>query len=309
MPRQTRRTFLGGLAAAGGAVTLGSVGSLAQTDVADMSITRLSADKIEGVDLAAIADELTRKSIASLGGMQRFVKKGDEVWLKPNIGWNRAPELAANTNPDVVATLVGLCLEAGAKRVRVGDNPCHSARQTYRRSGIAKAVEAAGGEVVYLDEKRFKEYKLNGDRLDAWPLYKEIVDSDVLINVPVLKHHGLSKVSMAMKNLMGVISGQRSAWHQDLDLCLCDITNFLKPHLNVLDAVRALTANGPQGGNPSDVITPCVVAAGVDIVALDAFGAELMGHDPTTIKSVARGHAAGLGEIDYRKLTLKEMSI
>jgi uncharacterized protein (DUF362 family) len=237
------------------------------------------------------------------------VNKGDTVWVKPNIGWNRRPELAANTNPDVVGTLVRLCKDAGAKTVKVGDNPCHPARQAYRNSGITEATEAAGGKIVYLDSKRFKNMSLGGKYLDEWPIYLEVAEADLVINVPILKHHGLTKVSMAMKNYMGVIGGNRSAWHQNMEDCVADITQFMKPKITVLDAVRVLTDHGPQDGDPEDVEVRGLVAAGTDVVALDALGATLLGHDPAEIGYVAAAAERGLGTLDYASLNPVEKTL
>jgi uncharacterized protein (DUF362 family) len=302
------------MAAASGALLLKPISPLTTMAAEDatppeMSIARWGAEMVADSELEPVARRLTHEALANLGGVGRFVGKGDLVWIKPNIGWNRAPQLAANTNPHVVAALVRLCLEAGAKKVKVGDNSCHKASQCYPRSGIAEAVEGAGGEMVYLDERRFREARIGGDRLTTWPVYPAILDSDLVINVPVAKHHGLSRVSLGMKNLMGVIGGRRNAWHQDLPACLCDITAFMKPRLTVLDAIRVLTAHGPQGGNTADVKRLDTVAASTDIVALDAFGAELLGHEPATIETVRAAHEAGLGQIDYRGLEVREVVV
>jgi uncharacterized protein (DUF362 family) len=273
----------------------------------DLSIARWQAET--PADVQTIAVKLTEAAMQSLGGMSRFVSKGDVVWLKPNIGWNSRAELAANTNPDVVATLARLCFEAGAKQVKVGDNTCNNARQTYRTSGIAAAAKQVGADMVYLDERRFKDVSLQGAQLATWPLYPEILEADLLINIPIVKHHGLSRVSLGMKNYMGIIGGERSRWHQNLPACLVDITTYLQPRLTVLDAVRVLTAHGPRGGNPNDVEQRNVVAAGVDIVAVDAFGAELLGHTPAEIATVRAGFEAGLGQLDYRSLSPTELVV
>lgn len=276
--------------------------ALAANPLPAMSIARWDAATLAGADLAAAAVGLTEAAIASLGGMERFVNDGDTIWIKPNIGWNRRPELAANTNPDVVGTLVRLCKSAGAKTIKVGDHPCQPARQAYRNSGIASAVEDAGGKMVYLDKKRFQDMELGGEYLVKWPLYREAIDADLVINVPVLKHHGLTKCSIAMKNYMGLIGGNRSAWHQNMDACLADITHFMKPRLTVIDAVRVLTDHGPQGGDLEDVDLRGVVAAGTDIVALDAFGATLMGHEPGEISYIRAAAERDLGTMDFASL-------
>ena len=241
--------------------------------------------------------------------MGRFVKKGDVVWVKPNMAWDKAPEFAANTNPDVMATLVRLCLEAGAKKVKVGDRPTNPAQQSYPNSGIEAAAKAAGAEVVYLDDRRFKDVELKGKRLDKWPLYPDIIESDLVINVPIVKHHNLCKATLSMKNYMGVIGGERGMWHQDLTPCLLDITAYMKPRLTVLDAVRVLVNHGPTGGNLADVKRLDTIAAGTDIVALDAFGAELLGLKPEEFKLVGAAQEMGLGKADYRKLPLRELEV
>jgi len=326
---QTRRQFISAVAAAAGAAGAASVlgcnsplaalspapgapGASASTgSVADaaleLSIARANP-QVEGLDMQRLATRLTESALLGLGGMQRFVSRGSVVWIKPNIGWNRAPELAANTNPDVVATLVRLCFEAGAAKVKVGDHTCHESRQTYVTSGIAAAAEKLGATVIHLDESRFREVKLGGERLQLWPLAPEIIEADLVINVPVVKHHSLTQTSLCMKNYMGVV-GKRPAWHQDMETCLVDITRYMKPRLCVLDAVRLLTANGPTGGDVGDVRMAYTVAAGTDIVGLDAFGGSLLGHDPATMPILRRAVSNKLGQLDWKKLRQREDTV
>jgi uncharacterized protein (DUF362 family) len=191
----------------------------------------------------------------------------------------------------------------------VGDHPCHPARQCYRNSGITKAAEAAGGRMVYLDRKRFADVEIGGEHLKKWPVYAEVMDADLVINVPVLKHHGLTGCSVAMKNYMGVIGGNRGSWHQNMDACLSDITAFMKPRITILDAVRTLDDHGPQGGDPNDVTVRGVVAASTDIVALDAFGVTILGHAPADIKPIAAAEARGLGTADFASLNPVERTL
>jgi uncharacterized protein (DUF362 family) len=305
MAKQSRRDFLKWSAVVGGAVAMSGTVS-AQAPV-NMAIARCKSNP---TDLTAAAVQMTTQAVEALGGMKRFVKSGDVVWVKPNIGWDRTPELAANTNPDVVATLVKLCLAAGAKQVKVGDYSCNKDVKAYPASGIEAAAKAAGADVIYLDMNRFREYDVKGKILKKWPVYPEIAEADLAINCPIVKHHSLATMTACMKNYMGICDN-RQKWHQNIPQCLCDITRFMQPkaRLCVLDAIRILTANGPTGGDPKDVKQLNTLAAGTDIVALDAWGAELLGHKPADISSIAAGHAEGLGTMDYRSLSPKEIEI
>ena len=312
----SRRDFLVSSAAAAGALAVPGSLLAAEDKQADMAIARWSgakdeaaAAKLSAEEMTRLATKMTEDAILALGGMKRFVKKGDIVWIKPNIGWDRTPEQAGNTNPDVVATLIRLCQDAGAKAVKVGDYTCDKAPATYERSQIAPISKKMGAEVIFMDKNRFRETTLPGaERLKSIPIYPELIECDLVINVPLVKHHVLAELTMCMKNYMGVVE-ERKKFHQDIPTCLADITRYMKPRLCVLDAMRILTAHGPKGGNLADVKMKMTIAAGVDIVALDAWGAEVAGKEPAKIKSVAKGAEVGLGKIDYRSLALKELSV
>ncbi|HPN08165.1 MAG TPA: DUF362 domain-containing protein [Syntrophales bacterium] len=252
---------------------------------------------------------ITRAAVAELGGMGRFVSRGDIVVVKPNIGWDRTPEYAANTNPEVVAELVRLCYEAGAKRVKVFDFPVNDARRTYRQSGIAAAATAAGAQVSYIDDRKFKDTALRGQLLKSWPLYTEILAADKVINVPIAKVHGIATLTLGMKNWMGVMGGWRGRIHQRIDESLVDIARVIRPSLIVLDAVRILVDNGPQGGSLADVRRLDTVIAGTDQVAVDAFGTTLFGMKADTLDCVRIGHRAGLGNMDLSRLLIKRVSV
>jgi uncharacterized protein (DUF362 family) len=312
MTTHSRRDFLVHSAATAGLLAVGGNGLLAADGTpAKMTIARWAGQGKPADDqMKSLAVRLTEKAIEGLGGMKRFVSRGDVVWVKPNIGWDRTPEQAANTNPDVLATLIRLCLDAGAKTVKVGDNPCHPANKTYSASGIGPAAKALGAEVVYLDKTRFKETAIKGERVKTIPIYPGIMECDVVINVPIVKHHALAGMTACMKNYMGVIES-RATFHQDIPTCLADITRFMQPRakLCVVDAMRILKAHGPMGGKLEDVEVKATVAAGVDIVALDALSAELMGKTAKDYRSVVKGHEAKLGTMDYRSLAPREFRV
>ncbi len=264
-------------------------------------------------DLAVVRgpspEAITRAAVDALGGIRRFVSAGDVVVVKPNIGWDRTPEYGANTHPAVVAALVTLCFEAGAGKVKVFDRPVNDPRRCYRQSGIAGAAEAAGAEVRYVDERKFKTVKLDGLALKDWPLYEEILEADRVINVPVAKTHGLSTLTLGMKNWMGVMGGSRASIHQKINESLVDISMAIKPTLIVLDAVRVLTANGPQGGNLKDVKKLDTIVAGVNQVAVDAYGTTLFGLKSNDIGYVRIAAQKGFGPMDIARMKIRKISV
>jgi uncharacterized protein (DUF362 family) len=253
------------------------------------------------------AGAAARRAVDELGGIRRFVARGDVVVVKPNAGWDRTPEFAATTNPEVVAALVRLSLEAGAKRVKILDYPVNDARRCYRQSGILDAATAAGAEVVYPDSRKFRDMKIGGGTIKSWPMYTEVVEADRIINVPIAKTHGTSTLTLGMKNWMGVMGGWRGRIHQRIHESLVDVSLFLKPSLVVLDAVRILTDNGPQGGDLADVKRLDTVIAGADQVAVDAYGATLFGIKGADIGFIRLGHEAGLGTMDLARLRMKKV--
>ena len=274
-----------------------------------LSIAHYRSSPMEPDGIAEEARRLTRQALEALGGMNRFVSRGNIVWIKPDIGWDRRPEQAATTNPDVVATLVEMSYQAGAKKVLVSDNPCNPARLSFPRSGIQQAAEKAGAQVIFLDERKFRRMPINGKVLREWEVYQDVVEADRLINVPIAKNHNLCLATLGMKNLMGVIGGPRNRLHQDLGGTLVDLASFLKPRLVVLDAIRVLTANGPVGGNLADVKRKDTLVAGVDQVAVDALGATLLGYKPASIGYIEQGNARGLGTIDFNSLAPKQIEV
>jgi len=254
-------------------------------------------------------EKLVRAAVDALGGIKRFISRGDVVVVKPNIGWDRVPDQAGNTNPEVVAAVVKLCFEAGAKKVKVFDRPVNDPRRCYIQSGIEPAAKAADADVTHMDDRKFKEMAINGLVLKTWPLYSEIFEADKVINVPIAKHHGLAKLTMSMKNWMGMMGGSRRVIHQNLDESLVDLAMKAKPCLTVLDAVRILTANGPQGGDLRDVKKLDTIIAGVDQVAIDAYGATLFGMQGKDLGYVRIAAEHKFGVMDLNKLNIKKITV
>ena len=264
-------------------------------------------------DLAVVKGKdpykITKEVISLLGGMGKFISKGDIVIVKPNIGWDRKPQQAANTNPQVVKAVVEECYQAGAKQVKVIDNPCNQARRTYARSGIAQAAKSAGAKVYFPDPRHLKKINLKGEWLKEWEVFSDFLEADKIINVPIAKHHSLTKLTMGMKNWIGCLGGKRNQLHQHIDQAITDLAAFFKPCLTILDAYRILIKNGPQGGRLSDVKLQKTVIAGIDYVAVDSFGATLFGLKPENLGYLQLAYKRGLGEIHLEKLVIEERKI
>jgi uncharacterized protein (DUF362 family) len=256
---------------------------------------------------APTAEALVRRAVEALGGMKRFVSRGDVVVIKPNIGWDRMPIHAANTNPDVVEAVIKLAFDAGAKKVIVADGSCNDPNRCFQRSGIWRKAYGVGAEVVLPAEHRFRTMRLKGDVLDEWPIFTTLVDADKVINVPVAKHHNLAKYTAAMKNWYGVLGGRRNRLHQNIDTSIADLATFMRPSLTVVDAMRVLVRNGPQGGNVDDTKIMNTVIASVDQIAADAFGCTLIGQHRDNLPYLKMGHERGLGTMFWENLRVKEV--
>jgi uncharacterized protein (DUF362 family) len=254
--------------------------------------------------------DLTAAAVAALGGMKAFVRRGDDVIIKPNIctGYH-GPEYAATTNPDVVGALVGLCRAAGAGRVRVMDSPFGStAEEAYRVSGIQAAVAKAGGHMEYMAPAKFKKYRIpDGHDIKEWPIYADILACDVLIDVPIAKDHGLTRLTLGGKNLLGVVLDP-GALHSDIGQRVADLASVCRPTLTVVDAYRVLIAHGPTGGNLSDVERLDTVIASPDIVAADSYAATLFDLSGSDIPYVRAAYNMGLGEMDLDKVDVRRVS-
>jgi uncharacterized protein (DUF362 family) len=222
----------------------------------------------------------------------------------------RTYEYGETTNPEVVAVLVELCLGAGAKRVRVMDFPlAGSPEKAYANSGIADAVVAAGGEMEVMNRAKFRDTKIpEGRDIKSWPVYQDILTADVVINVPVAKHHSLARLSLGGKNLLGVIS-KANMIHANLGQRIADLTSLIRPPLTVVDAVRTLMAHGPTGGNLGDVRLTNVVIASHDIVAADAYAATLFGLTGPEVPYVKASADMGLGTLDLTSVQIDEIAV
>jgi uncharacterized protein (DUF362 family) len=246
--------------------------------------------------------ELARKVFEATGGIQKFVSKQDVVVIKPNISWARPPDLAATTNPEVLEAVVELCQEAGAKKIRIADHTIHDARRCFAITGAGMVAKKTGADLVYPRSSLMRNMKLQGHRLDVWPVFLPLVEADKVINLPVAKVHSLSGLTLGMKNWIGAVGGRRSALHQDIHLTIVDLAQFFNPTITLIDATRIMVSNGPSGGSRSDVAVSNRLILSDDPVAADAKASGLFNFRPQDIGFIRLGGKWGLGTTEFQKL-------
>ncbi len=251
---------------------------------------------------------LVRKAVDALGGMRRFVSRGDIVVVKPSIGWDRTPIHAANTNPQVVAEVVRLAYDAGAKRVVVTDASCNEPSRCASRGPASGRPRPRRGRRRHPPRRstRFQTMRLKGEVLDDWPVYTPLVDADKVINVPaVAKHHNLARYTAAMKNWYGVPGRAEGRLHKFFGVSIADLAQFIQPTLTIVDATHVLLRNGPAGGNVADAKDMHTVIATTDQVAADAYGCRLIGRTSETRFHTSRwATKRGLGTMHWESLRI-----
>ncbi|MFV0420376.1 MAG: DUF362 domain-containing protein [Dysgonomonas sp.] len=310
-----RRKFLRAIALTGAAATVKASGGMHI-----LSETVNSTQAGGKVDMVAVMggepEAMFKRAIQEMGGMAKFVKKGQKVVVKPNIGWDKTPELAGNTNPKLVSEVIRQCFSAGASEVTVFDHTCDDWVRCYKNSGIEDAAKAAGAKVVPAhEESYYKEVSLpNGVKLKSAKIHEAILNCDVWINLPILKHHGGANLTMSMKNYMGIVWDRRIFHRTDLQQCIADVCTYpKKPVLNIVDAYRVVKANGPQGRSAADVVNTKGLFISQDIVAVDTAAAKFFNQVREMpldhVGHLASGQALKLGTMDIDKLNIKRIKI
>jgi uncharacterized protein (DUF362 family) len=279
--------------------------SAASTSAAEKKFLIEAVGRAEGYPV----NELVRKAFDAGGGIGRFVPKASVVAVKPNLSWARAPQFAATTHPEVLKAVVELCQEAGAKEVRIIDHTIHDARQCFALSGAGMVAKETGADLVFPRSTLMREMKIGGSRLDSWAVFTPVLEADVLINLPIAKHHSLSTLTLGMKNWIGAVGGSRWSLHQDIHQTIVDLARFFKPTVTLIDAVRIMTANGPSGGSTGDVEIKNTLILSNDPVAADAAGAALFGRKPEEIGFIRLAQKQGLGTYDPAKIDQKKVSV
>jgi len=309
-----RRKFLKAIALTGAATTI-----IKDADAMSMLSQSFKTDDATGkYDLVAVLggepEDMFRRAIAELGGMKNFISKGDKVCVKPNIGWDKTPELAANTNPKLVAEIIKQCFEAGASEVIVFDHTCDDWRKCYANSGIEDAAKAAGAKVVPAhQESYYKNVSLpKGKNLKETKIHQAVVDADKWINVPILKNHGGAQLSISMKNYMGIVWDRRFFHANDLQQCIADVCTYdKKPVINVVDAYRLMKTSGPRGKSLADVVLSKGLFISQDIVAVDTAATNFFNQAREMplekVEHLTKGEELGVGTRNLEKLNIKRI--
>ena len=269
----------------------------------DFSVPR-QADRTMSIVSGADRRATVNKAIDLLGGIGRFIKPGDKVLIKPNIGFAKAPSLGATTNPELVAEVIKLCKTAGAKEVLVTDNPISDAESCFSASGIGKAATLAGGRVVLPKDSYFRPTTLpNSTLIKNWPiLYEPLKGINKVIGISPIKDHSRSGASMSMKNWYGLLGGRRNIFHQDINTIIAELAMMVTPTLVILDGTEVMMTNGPTGGSITDLRRANTLIASCDQVAADAFGCTLLNLQPADLLYLAKAQALGIGTADYLSL-------
>ena len=305
----TRRQFIQGAAVAATVPLLSSrlpfYGSLAHAaEESDLVIAKTGSPT-----------QLLQAAMTSVGGMGRFVKKGQRVVIKANIAWARTPDQGCTNNPELMTALIKMCYDAGAKRVAVWDHTCDNYQFTFSRSGLKEAGQKAGADVLSGHGRNvYKQVTIpKAKKLKTAEILRDVVESDLFINFPIPKQHFATELTLGMKNLIGIVWDMEQLHKIDLHQCIADVNTLRKPDLVVMDAIRILTTNGPKG--PGKTIDPGEVIVSTDIVAVDAYGAAFFKNPktgkpfrPEEIRFVKYAYDHGLGEIDLSKVRLKRVS-
>lgn len=311
---KTRRHFLKAGVAATAVMPLWGAESFFAAEAAPKPALATTATASKSI-LVAVRDgeraAMLDKAMSSLGGMAQFVKKGQTVLVKPNIGWDTPPERGANTHPELIGRVVELCYAAGAKSVSIFDNTCDQWQRTYANSGIEAVARKTGATMINgKDESLYRDVKIPGGvKLTEVKVHSLVLDSDVFINVPVLKHHSGSLMTACMKNLMGIIWDRRFYHRTDLHQCIAEILKLKKPDLNILDAYHPMIRNGPRGKSAEDCVTMKTLLASTDIVAIDAAGAKLLEHKPADVRHVALAAEMKFGTMDLEQVDIRRFKL
>ena len=300
------KTSMGAGIAAGAALNLGGYDKLWKEAAA-------AAGKYDMVAImGGNPDAMFDLGIQELGGMAAFVSKGQKVLIKPNIGWDVIPEHAANTNPLLVKRIIEHCFKAGAKEVYVLDHSLDNWVNCYKNSGIEKAAKSGGAKVVPANsESYYHQVSIPGGiKLQSVKVHQLLLETDVFINVPILKDHNSVRMTCCLKNTMGLV-WDRGYWHaNNLNQCIADYALFeKKPDLNIIDCFNVMVKHGPQGVSKEDIVSMKSQIITTDWVAGDAAAAKMLGVPAEKIEYIGMAHKMGVGNMNLESLNIKRIKM
>jgi len=306
----TRRESIKKIIKISGGLTLGSVAAgsgLIQSPVWAKPVRERFI--VEGIGQTDGYDvkTLVRQVFDAAGGIKTFISKGDIVIIKPNLSWAYLPHFAATTNPDVLETVIELCQEAGAKKVRFADNTIQNAGRCFATSGANEIASKTGADLITPRDSLMRDMNLKGQRLNTWLVFKPFIEADKIINLPIAKTHNHSGLSLGMKNWIGAVGGQRGALHQDIHQVIVDLAQFFKPTLTLVDAIRIMVNNGPSGGRQSDVAIKNRLILSNDQVAADALATTYFDIQTERVAFLQLAEKAGIGTADLTRLESKRV--
>lgn len=256
-------------------------------------------------------EKTIRAAMGLLGGMERFIQKGDVVVIKPNVAFDRPPALAATTHPDALRAVAKLCYEAGAAKVIMADNPINSPTGCFLKSGLTSVADELNLDLMYPEANSFAPLEMDGEILKHWTFFNEpFKKATKVIGLAPCKDHNLCSASMTMKNWYGLLGGRRNQFHQHIHSIVSDFALMMKPTLVILDGMEVLMSNGPTGGRLSDVKPMNTIVAGTDMVAVDAYGyTHLLERDLANLTYIHKAHERGLGNMNWKETSYKEVTV
>jgi uncharacterized protein (DUF362 family) len=256
-------------------------------------------------------EKTIRAAMGLLGGMERFIQRGDVVLIKPNVAFDRPPALAATTHPDALRAVAKLCYEAGAAKVIMADNPINSPTGCFLKSGLTSVADELNLDLMYPEANSFAPLEMDGEILKHWTFFNEpFKKATKVIGLAPCKDHNLCSASMTMKNWYGLLGGRRNQFHQHIHSIVSDFALMMKPTLVILDGINVLMSNGPTGGRLSDVKPMNTIVAGTDMVAVDAYGySHLLERNLDDLTYIHKAYERGLGNMKWKETNFKEVTV
>lgn len=258
--------------------------------------------------------KMIKSALEEMGGergVRHFITKGDVVVIKPNVAFDKNPDLAATTQPDTVSAVVKLCFDAGARKVIVADNPINNPESCFFKTKVGDAALRAGAELMMPQASYFEELYVGGETItNTWRMfYRPFREATKVIGISPVKDHNLCKATVTLKNWYGLLGNPRNQFHQNIHGIISDFALMMKPTLVIADGRKLLMRNGPTGGSLNDVKKSDTIVVGIDSTAVDSWCVtRLLGKQRHEIIYLDKVIARGLGK-DWRPQWTREITV